>query len=68
MYDVCVCSIITVLVCPLLASRELQRRLEAVRFPGFSGEEEEEEGGSDRELAAIEVFSESGSDVNGVDG
>ena len=63
------CSIITVLVCPLLASRELQRRLEAVRFPGFSGEEEEEEeGGSDRELAAIEVFSESGSDVNGVDG
>ena len=55
----------------LLASRELQRRLEAVKFPGFSGEEEEgeeEEGGSDRELAAIEGFSESGSEVNCVDG
>ena len=54
----------------LLGSRELQRRLETVRFPGFSGEEEEEEegGGSDRELAAIEGFSESGSEVNCVDG
>ena len=50
---------------------ELQRRLEAVKFPGFSGEEEEEEeeeGGSDGELAAIEGFSESGSEVNCVDG
>ena len=62
----------TISVYTLLASRELQRRLEAVKFPGFSGEEEEEEeeeeGGSDRELAAIEGFSESGSEVNCVDG
>ena len=53
----------------LLASRELQRKLEAVRFPGYSGDEDVE-GESDGELAAIDVFSESGSEVdrNSVDG
>ena len=45
----------------ILAARELEKRLEAVQFPGYSEEEEEEEeealGGS------IDVFSESGSEI-----
>lgn len=51
--------VLTVYINDTLASRELQRRLEAVRFPGYSGDEEEEE-----RLSEIEVFSESESEGN----
>ena len=51
----------------ILAARELEKRLEAVQFPGYSEEEEEEEeeealGGS------IDVFSESGSEISTLEG
>ena len=55
-----------VFVCVILAARELEKRLEAVQFPGYSeeeeGEEEEALGGS------IDVFSESGSEISTLGG
>ena len=44
-------------------SRELERRLDVVRFPGYSEEENEGDGANGCE-ASIDAFSESGSDLS----
>jgi hypothetical protein len=48
-----------------LAAGELEKRLEAVQFPGYSEEEREEE---EERGGSIDVFSESGSEMSTLEG
>ena len=52
----------------ILAARELEKRLEAVQFPGYSEEEEEEEEEEEALGGSIDVFSESGSEISTLEG
>ena len=53
----------------ILAAGELEKRLEAVQFPGYSEEEwEEEEEEEEERGGSIDVFSESGSEMSTLEG